>query len=42
LNDRSFELGEYAHHLKHCLACRGPGVKALLVQEQVNTQRMQL
>jgi hypothetical protein len=30
-DDATFELGEYAKHLKHCLARGGRGVEALLV-----------
>src|SRR5262245_12032432 len=30
---RPLEFGEHAHHLKHRLARRCPGVEALLVQE---------
>ncbi len=33
LNDGALELGKHAHHLEHRLACRRPGVEALLVQE---------
>src|SRR5262249_32779538 len=38
LNDGPLELGEHAHHLKHRLACRCPGVEALLAQEQVDLE----
>ena len=30
-DDATLELGEYAKHLKHCLARGGRGVEALLV-----------
>src|SRR5262245_36226332 len=33
LNHGALELGKYAHHLKHRLACRRRGVGALLAQE---------
>ena len=32
VNNGALELGEHAHHLKHRLACRCPGVEALLVE----------
>jgi hypothetical protein len=35
LNHRPFELGKYAHHLEHRLACRRRGVEAVPMQEQV-------
>jgi hypothetical protein len=38
----ALELGENAHHLKHGLAGRRRGVEALLMQEQVDAQGMQL
>ena len=42
LDHRPLELGEYAHHLKHRLVGRCRGVDPLLVQEQVDLERMQL
>ena len=42
LNDGAFELGEHPHHLKHRLARRCPGIEALLVEEQINTERVKL
>src|SRR5262249_50404183 len=39
LNDRPFDP---AQHLKHRLACRCPGIKALLAQEEVDAERMKL
>src|SRR5262249_48612641 len=33
LNHGALELGKYAHHLKHRLACRRRGVEPLLAQE---------
>jgi hypothetical protein len=42
LDHRALGLGEYAHHLKHRLAGRRRGVETLLVQEQVNAERVQL
>ena len=32
LNHGALELGKHAHHLKHRLACRRPGVEPLLMQ----------
>jgi len=42
LDHRSLELGEHAHHPEHRLAGRRSGVEALLVEEQVDPQRVQL
>ena len=42
LNHGTLELGKYAHHLKHRLACRRRGVEPLLMQEQVDVEGMQL
>jgi hypothetical protein len=39
---RALELGEDAHHLEHGLARRRRGVDALLMQEQVDAQAVQL
>src|SRR5262249_1161635 len=39
---RAFKLGKNAHHLKHRLAARRRGVQALLVQEQVDMEGVQL
>src|SRR5262249_15844705 len=36
------KLGEHAKHLKHGLPARRRGVQALLMQEQINVQGMQL
>ena len=33
LDHGALELGKYAHHLKHRLACRRRGVEPLLAQE---------
>ena len=41
LDDRALKLGEYPHHLEHGLAGRGRGVEALLMQEQVDPERVQ-
>jgi hypothetical protein len=41
-NHRPFELGKHAQHLKHRLAGGCRGVEALLAQEQVDLQRVQL
>src|ERR1700738_2626129 len=35
-NDPSLELSKYAQHLKHRLAGGGRGIKALLMEEQIN------
>jgi hypothetical protein len=40
LDHGPFELGKYAHHLKHCLAGRRRGVEPLLMQVEVNPQRV--
>ena len=42
LNDGALKLGKHTEHLKHGLAGRRCGVEALLMQEQVDSQRMQL
>jgi hypothetical protein len=42
LNHCALEFGEHAHHLKHGLACRRRGVDPLLMQEQIDVERMQL
>src|SRR5215472_13219087 len=39
---RPLKLGEHAKHLKHGLPARRRGVQALLMQEQINVQGMQL
>jgi hypothetical protein len=41
-NHRPFEFGKHAQHLKHRLAGGCRGVEALLAQEQVDLQRVQL
>jgi len=41
LNNRALELGKYAEHLKHRLAGRRRGVEALLVQVQLDPERVQ-
>jgi hypothetical protein len=41
-NHRPFEFGEHAQHLKHRLVGGCRGVEALLAQEQVDLQRVQL
>ena len=41
-DDRALELGKYAEHLKHRLAGRRRGVEALLVQVQLDPERVQL
>jgi hypothetical protein len=41
-NHRPFEFGKHAQHLKHRLASGRRGVGALLAQEQVDLQRVQL
>jgi hypothetical protein len=38
--DRALELGEHAHHLKQRFAGRRPSIEALLVQEQVDAERV--
>jgi hypothetical protein len=38
----ALELGEHARHLEHRLAGRRPCVEALLMQEQVDPERIQL
>ena len=38
--DRALELGEHAHHLKQRFARRRPSIEALLVQEQVDAERV--
>jgi hypothetical protein len=40
LNDGAFKLGKHAHHLKHSLACGRGRINALLMQIQVDTERM--
>jgi len=42
LDHRPLELGKYAHHLKHCFPARSSRVEALLMQKQINMQRVQL
>ena len=42
LNHGPLELGKHAHHLKHRLSSRRRRVEALLMQEQVDTEGMQL
>src|SRR5262249_31689167 len=39
---RTLKLGKYTHHLEHRLARRRRCVQALLVQEQVDVEGMQL
>ena len=40
LYHRSLELREDAHHLEHCLARRGSGVDALLVEVEIHLERV--
>jgi hypothetical protein len=42
LDHGALELGEHAHYLKHGLAGRCCGVEPLLVQEEIDPQRVQL
>jgi hypothetical protein len=42
LNDRAFELGKNAEHLKHGLACWRGRIEALLMQKQVDAERVKL
>jgi hypothetical protein len=42
LNYRALELGKHSHHLEHRLAGRRGGVEPLLMQEQVDAERVQL
>jgi hypothetical protein len=39
---RPFKLGKHAHHLKHGLSARRRGVQALLVEEQIDMEGVQL
>ena len=41
-NHAALELGKHAHHLEHGLAGGRRGVDALLMQRQVDAERMQL
>jgi len=41
-DDRALELSEDAERLKHCLAGRRRGVEALLMQVQLDPERVQL
>jgi hypothetical protein len=41
-DDRALELGKHAEHLKHRLAGRRRGVEALLMQIQLDPERVQL
>src|SRR6266436_3528433 len=40
LNDRALELGKHAEHLKHGLAGRRGCVETLLMQKQVDAERV--
>jgi hypothetical protein len=42
LNDRPLEFGKHAHHAEHRLAGRCAGVEALLMQEQVDAESVEL
>jgi len=41
-NDRALELGKHTKHLKHRLASRRDPVEALLMQVQIDPERVQL
>src|SRR6266550_9127840 len=42
LNNRAFELGKNAEHLKHGLACWRGRIETLLMQKQVDAERVKL
>ncbi len=42
LDHRPLKFGEHTHHLKHGLSCQRGGVETLLVQIQVDLERVNL
>jgi hypothetical protein len=42
LNNRAFELGKNPEHLKHGLACRRGRIETLLMQKEIDAERVKL
>jgi hypothetical protein len=42
LDNRAFELGKNPKHLKHGLACRSGRIETLLMQKQIDAERVKL